>query len=73
MAKKSKKILRQKKKIQYKAITEEEHILTGIRLSERCIDNSGSTIDEFFKGQVSRMKAKLETLRSKNELPKKLP
>lgn len=61
---KSKKILRQKKVVN-KDITEEAHIEACIKLSERCIDNTGSTIDEFFKGQAARQKKKLEDLRLK--------
>lgn len=61
---KSKKILRQKKKV-HRNITEEEHIEMCIKLSERCIDGTGSEIDEFFKGQAARQRKKLEDLRLK--------
>jgi hypothetical protein len=53
------------KKVVYKDISEQEHIELCIKFSERCIDNSGNSIDEFFKGQVARQRQKLADLKTK--------
>jgi hypothetical protein len=72
MAKKSKKILRQKKPV-YKDVTEEEHLELSIKFSERCIDNSGNSIDLFFKGQAERQKKRLQELRAKKSVDNSQP
>lgn len=72
-SRKKKKVAPVEKKPVYRTITEEEHIELSIKFSERCIDGSGSSIDEFFKQQAARQKKKLEELRNKNEVSKKLP
>ena len=53
------------KKVVYKDISEREHLELCIKFSERCVTNTGSSVDEFFKGQAARQRKRLEELDAK--------